>query len=406
MNKIDLMSYIRQTQVKPEKIDVFVSLETTGLTDPRAVEISFCVLYGYNENSIDERFKNLNALHGRNHFFVSEFKHSLLNPDKKMEEGATKANGITDDDLRNFGTDFVKSEVFDFYKRLADASLPVTINFANSFAMNVFNEELKRAGMQGLYEFRVDELKYEKKIDGKNDNIVVRSLDDLAMREYSKEIATFSLANIEKAVGARMGHANGFEYQENLFLSEAQVRLDKIPSERETAIARASFEKVKKIADITDTVLYANSLAQIDFIKENKGLDYFPFRRAGKQIINDLRDVSIRHIHAILSKTNEGKGVATLCTLRDAILKSKEVEEFCLDNAIKDRFAGFIKACEAQGLISMDNLDEGNSALFKKFVIANRLKDDGFAPTPVKAVGMLEALRNVSEKLKADGMGI
>lgn len=349
--KQGLASYLRKYNETPDLIRFAVSIETTGLKDPKIVDIATISKFLYQPVKLAQFEKETNqkmdvdSISGT----LLEFQtigYELINPHKTIEEGAFKLHGI-DNAVANDGADFKDSKFLVTYKNLLTSNAKVELLFANSYALNVLNNELISAGVRPIYEFDADNLRFKF-----NDKFKVHCLDDIAMRFYSKDLSTFSLKKIQDLSNTVYGQILNADERETLATAMTSLG-SKSPN------AANAINKVSSVSEIARNFIMANpDLQAFDFSGENRPLGNFPFRRIGKQIINDISDVSVHHLFAILSKTEEQKGVATIATLKDALDKSKEVNAYSDTHYCRSNLEAFFKKATEDGLLDLNSRED------------------------------------------------
>ena len=390
--KQGLASYLRKYNETPDLIRFAVSIETTGLKDPKIVDIATISKFLYQPVKLAQFEKETNQkmdvdpISGT----LVEFQtigYELINPHKAIEEGAFKLHGI-DNAVANDGADFKDSKFLATYKNLLTSNAKVELLFANSYALNVLNNELISAGVRPIYEFDADNLRFKF-----NDKVKVQWLDD-----YSKDLSTFSLKKIQDLSNTVYGQILNADERETLATAMTSLS-SKSPN------AANAINKVSSVSEIARNFIMANpDLQAFDFSGENRPLGNFPFRRVGKQIINDISDVSVHHLFAILSKTEEQKGVATIATLKDALDKSKEVNAYSDAHYCRSNLEAFFKKATEDGLLDL-NSKEDYSKMFND--ILSRVE----AVVDLKSCNAEEVkpsaydiIKRISKSVKSEGL--
>ena len=270
---VRLVDYAREKNLVPQRIELDVAIASTGLEDPKIIEILTYVSTYYDSNSLPDNIEGAQKAvrsydAARDLVFQTTLFYDKINPEKLMESGATAITGIRDCDLKNAKL-FKDSKFVNVLER-AKKYDNVILRFANNYALDLISKELKDCGYEPLLTYNPINMEF-KVIDKPK----IYVLEDLAMRYLDDRIPSFSLNNISKA----MENKYDLELQDRI-VDEVARKYSSDTTPNVNNLAR-NLGASKGIIDCFNAHHYES--IQYDFTKDNYPLRTFPFKAVGKE---------------------------------------------------------------------------------------------------------------------------
>ena len=371
---VRLVDYAREKNLIPQKIELDVAIASTGLEDPKIVEILTYVNTFYNADSLPDNIEGAQkSTRNQNDglVFQTSLFYDKINPEKPMESGATAITGIRDCDLKNANL-FKDSKFVNVLER-AKKYDNVILRFANNYALDLVSKELRDCGHEPLLTYNPIHMEF-KVIDKPK----IYVLEDLAMRYLDDRIPSFSLNNISKA----MENKYDVELQDRI-VDELARKYSSDTTPNVNNLAR-NLGASKGIIDCFNAHHYES--IQYDFTKDNYPLRTFPFKAVGKKSIKTISDVSLPHLFSVFSKMKDNSGVAMVATVKDALRKKYPRMDF------KDTLLDFFTEAKQLGMFDESSLDSYSKMFVRTF---KTVENDFISSGAVKQNPTLDVLTKI-----------
>lgn len=343
---ISVKEFFKENDISPKRINLNICLNSTGLVDPKIVQMLSIldVYYSMDEISmlseaisksqVKEAIINPNETTNKE-IAVSYLYNEIINPNKAIEAGATKFHGLSDSFVKQNGVDFTSSMQYKLIKSLIQTSQSTRVDFnlMSSYALNLLNTELNNA----LYTLDESSLNYNF-----HTNVKLLDFQSIGERFLYNDISTASFNNIIKAVLPE-GELN---YNEKSYFNKLEAVLDSknTPLSKDSLLKTCQFSAALNLLKRFDM-----KIDKVDYLKEQIPYPIFPFRQAGKNIISNLNRVNTAHVFSILSKTTGNQGISTIATLKETIMQNYKGYNFI------EKFADMCEKAMEQSLLRLDD---------------------------------------------------